>query len=254
MSEIDYSENKSKFLIEEYKTAWSHYRHLERLRNQYLGFLFAAIFAGIGLIPRILLEESMDFRIQIAFTMTTLTIFLNTTIYFNVKKIGTLLSHYSDVYRIIRLQFYNNRDYLDLKNLFDIRERKHVFLKFKFLGFRTIIKYSLGYILPFFLFIALFKIINWEELSYNQYFVFNLFLFLLLGYHLITLRIGNDELKFAYKEIEKERFTELIDKEKDIFKTIDRIVRKENIEFVIFIFFIIFLICSFTIIYIDSYK
>jgi hypothetical protein len=95
-------------LLDEFEQAWIHYRHLETMRGQYLGFFFTISLGSITLsIPAIgagALDDApqlvaLSGFVQVFFLLTAL-------IYISVRKLGIVLAHYERVIGLVRSHFY----------------------------------------------------------------------------------------------------------------------------------------------------
>src|SRR5262245_6145762 len=92
-------------LMEEFKQAWEHYRHLEKARTQYINFFLTAALASAGFITSLfknLKPESVEKALIGALIVIWVFNLLLLFVYVNVKKIGFVLKYYEEVMSRIR--------------------------------------------------------------------------------------------------------------------------------------------------------
>lgn len=131
-------------LIEEYKQAWDHFRHMENARTNYINFYFTALFAIFGLYSALLTLDLLKVgEIHIMMGISLLNIFSIFTlyIYINIVRIGWVLNGYSNVIRELRKLMHSDtflqknisvRDYLpsgQKKNFFSIQYSAQILLQ-----------------------------------------------------------------------------------------------------------------------------
>jgi heme/copper-type cytochrome/quinol oxidase subunit 4 len=118
-------ELENALLIEEYKESWAHYRHMEIMRQQFLGYYFAIFVGVLSFLIAIYKESSWtDSKIVIIgiFTLGLVLYMISISLYINLRKIGIVLSHYEYVIRLFRIQFYKTNS--ELIEKLDIRKNK----------------------------------------------------------------------------------------------------------------------------------
>ncbi len=119
-------DEEKQLLLEEFRQAWEHYRHLENARAWYLGFFYTTAAGGITLIMYLLfrdvcVEPSLNVVLGtylISCAIGVLALIVLTT----VTATGVALSHYANVFEVIRKTIYS-------KTLFDeVNPKIDVFL------------------------------------------------------------------------------------------------------------------------------
>lgn len=95
-------------LLDEFEQAWNHYRHLETMRGQYLGFFFTVALGSITLSIPALSGGALGNILQILALSGFVQVFflLAAFIYISVRKLGIVLTHYERVITVIRNHFY----------------------------------------------------------------------------------------------------------------------------------------------------
>lgn len=101
-------------LRDEFGQAWQHYRHLEVLRGQYIGFAFTVTFASLALtVPLIASSPQVgSITLPIGAFLLFYGLFVG-SLYLNVRKIRFLLAHYQKVLEDVRAYFYDHIPNLD---------------------------------------------------------------------------------------------------------------------------------------------
>ncbi|MCD4726277.1 MAG: DUF4231 domain-containing protein [Pirellulales bacterium] len=114
-------------LLEEFRQAWSHYRHLESARTQYLGFFFASLFAYVGIAISATKNVQPENTAWVALLLLTLNwlLFILTLSLFvgGIRKMGNLLFHYENTWKTIRATVYGQEA---LGILFDVRKKTKI--------------------------------------------------------------------------------------------------------------------------------
>ncbi|MDY0279166.1 MAG: hypothetical protein RBR35_01235 [Salinivirgaceae bacterium] len=117
MNDAD-KQNVTSALIELYRQAWEHYRHIENSRSQYMNFFFTALFAFSGVILAFNNIEKIDFKgKEISYGVLLLYLFNVFTlyIYINIVRIGWVLDGYTKVMNDIKAKLFNNNsDYVNI--------------------------------------------------------------------------------------------------------------------------------------------
>jgi hypothetical protein len=105
--------------LKEFDQAWEHYRHVERTRAQYLGFLFTLTLAASG--AAIPLVGTSSVRTQVGLVTTVGFLFVldlvASLIYLAVRRIGAVLTYYESLMNEIRRLVFP----LDLAPMLSIR-------------------------------------------------------------------------------------------------------------------------------------
>ena len=102
---------RNNLLLEEFRQAWEHYRHLENNRAWALGFLFTVALAGAGFIAKLLSEGAVTekpdtylFSCSIVLAVGGIAPF----IYARIAKTAVVMRHYADAWRAIRREIYGD--------------------------------------------------------------------------------------------------------------------------------------------------
>lgn len=113
------------YLLAEFDQAWMHYRHVESMRTQYLGFFFTISLGSTALAVPAVSADALDNPSRLASFAVFLWVFsaVASFIYISVRKAGPVLSHYEAVMRAVRERWYTSPDDTDLPSLFDVRVR-----------------------------------------------------------------------------------------------------------------------------------
>jgi len=104
------NKEKKNMLLEEFKQAWEHYRHVENIRLSITGFIIAIFIAGIAGIYSLIYKnpepakDAYFFTLVVSFFMGLLTL----TVYLRIIRANMVLHHYSKVWDFIRKEFYKN--------------------------------------------------------------------------------------------------------------------------------------------------
>ncbi|HCH6232406.1 TPA: hypothetical protein NK348_001150 [Vibrio parahaemolyticus] len=115
-------DSEKKFLAEEYKQAWEHYRHLEDTRLKFQTLAATFFLSGLafnGLMFR--LENKVGYEVYImAFLANLLLIMM--AVYFkqSVQGIHPVLAHYEEMIKKVRLLMYSNGE--EIHNYLDVRD------------------------------------------------------------------------------------------------------------------------------------
>ncbi|GEO09494.1 hypothetical protein [Segetibacter aerophilus] len=138
------------FVTEEFRQAWTHYRHLEEGRVKAMNFFYTVLFVVVGLSLTVIKDFDKRYLTWVLLGIFVLFFCLNIFslyIYLNIKKTGFVLRHYEDVMRRVRIMMYDNSYTYD--SLFNIRDRQHNVLKLKVFS----AQYSAEYILILFMYL-----------------------------------------------------------------------------------------------------
>ena len=138
------SSKSGDLLLHEFQEAWSHYRHIEESRSQYLGFFFIVMLSSIGFL--ISLSQNLDlmtsswsvFGILILFWLLYILTFF---MFVSVRKMGVVKKHYEDVIARIREHFYIDEP--DLNKILNIRDKKHQVMQSSLFSVQTSAEYIL---------------------------------------------------------------------------------------------------------------
>ena len=129
-------------LVEEFKEAWSHYRHVESTRVQYLGFFFTVVFGISGFVIAVLKDlqpsstSCLPSRLVLGlFTLGWLLFMLTILLFASVRKLGLVLRHYEGVIKQVRNMLYPSDWHID--TVLNIRESQHPVMKMGILVFST---------------------------------------------------------------------------------------------------------------------
>ena len=133
-TELD--EHGIELLIEEYRQAWSHYRHLEGVRERYLNFFFTLLLAVLGLGVTLIGLQSGTFVINhwnitgVLLIIWILSL-LATYLFAATRKLGVVLEFYERMKDNIRPIFYKDH-FASIYPLVSIRAYDHPLMKIKF--------------------------------------------------------------------------------------------------------------------------
>jgi hypothetical protein len=125
--------NKEKYLLNENQEAWVHYRHMENMRNQYLGFYFT-ILTGVSIYLsgyKLTLDSIIGVSILIFVFY-----FLTLITYYSIVKIKYVLSGYESIMIKMRAQFLLGDDALQ-KEL-DVRHNMNSLAKHKYYSIQSL--------------------------------------------------------------------------------------------------------------------
>jgi len=116
-------------LTREFDQAWNHYRHLESLRSQYLGFFFTLTIGTAAFAVPALRKPSLDQAPTVLAAGAFLTIYclFIMTLYLAVRKAGVVMDQYDDVIQYVRGHCYENSPHGD--KLRCIRDRPHAVMQ-----------------------------------------------------------------------------------------------------------------------------
>ena len=94
------------FLLEDYRQAWDHYRHVEDERLRYLTIYFTATLGSAAIAAPLLAASSLDSGGQLLAVATFLGVFQAFSFFVSVtiRRFGTVLLHYSTVMHENRLR------------------------------------------------------------------------------------------------------------------------------------------------------
>lgn len=111
-------------LISEFDQAWSHYRHLESLRSQYLGFFFAVTTAAAA-VPSLQTPAFNEVRTVLAGgAFLSVYGFLTAFLYFGIKKANVVMNQYAEVIQYVRTYIFGDSS-VHSSALKRIRESEH---------------------------------------------------------------------------------------------------------------------------------
>jgi hypothetical protein len=96
---VDAAGKEVEFLLEDYRQAWSHYRHLEDARLRYLAFFFTASLGSAAVAVPVLVSARADQTVRILGVAAFLAVFQIFTffVFITVRRFGEVLVHYSRV-------------------------------------------------------------------------------------------------------------------------------------------------------------
>ena len=117
---------KEKLLLEEFKQAWEHYRHIENARLRLIGFLYTVALASAGAVMVLFKEDkpsrdAYSITLVIAFLVGSLAL----SIHLHFKSQKAILHHYVTAWRHIRKIIYD-QDFTQLNNALDVFENSPV--------------------------------------------------------------------------------------------------------------------------------
>lgn len=131
--QIDKFGDSKELLLEEFKEAWSHYRHLELSRSRYLGFFFTITIASLGLIVTFFKDFQTQEGPWLYFGILSLLWVVNVLslfIFCSIKKIGFVLRHYESVMEKVRGLTYENSNAIS-QHLW-VRNKSHPVMTMRF--------------------------------------------------------------------------------------------------------------------------
>src|SRR5689334_19743569 len=97
-------------LLEEYRQAWDHYRHVENERNQHVNYFFSVTLATVGFIVAIATSGKLAAPLLLVGVATAAQVYLwiALTLHLNTRKLGLVLSHYLKAIRLLRDNAYRD--------------------------------------------------------------------------------------------------------------------------------------------------
>lgn len=109
-------------LIYDGEQAWSHYRHLESQRSQYLGFVFTAVLGVSGLLVAVVSggKSNVEAVVAGAAIMSFVLLLLCFLIYAAVRKVGAALHFHHAEIDAVRLQLF--KEFVDESDDFGSRQ------------------------------------------------------------------------------------------------------------------------------------
>ena len=96
---------KNQQLVREWEQAWSHYRHLESTRSQYVGFFFTVQLAAVGLAVGLAKDVDSNEQTAVTFGLMVLTFvdfLLTIGLFTAIKKLRYVLLRYETVMATVR--------------------------------------------------------------------------------------------------------------------------------------------------------
>jgi hypothetical protein len=116
------SDDDRAFLIEEFKAAWSHYQHIENVRNSYLAAILATVIAVLGVTAAILRSAGpLPAMVWVVIALLFLT--LGAASYLirqMVRACSPVLHHYENVLKRTRLLYFKESA-REIDALFNVR-------------------------------------------------------------------------------------------------------------------------------------
>ncbi len=106
--DVDVLTSAETLLRDEFGQAWQHYRHLETMRSQYLAFSFTITLASLAVaIPLLAHSTRTISSLLLIGVFVQLYCLIVGSLYFNVRKIRIVLSHYRKTIQSVRCYFYD---------------------------------------------------------------------------------------------------------------------------------------------------
>lgn len=119
-------------LLQEFKEAWVHYRHVETTRSAYLGFFFTVTFGVLSFVTSILAKDSAKENVLFAVLILGWVLNLTTTcIYGAIHKCGVVLAHYETIMNRVRKIVYGGA-YSEMHALLYVRESPNPVMRLPF--------------------------------------------------------------------------------------------------------------------------
>jgi len=107
-NDVDVLKSAETLLRDEFGQAWQHYRHLETMRSQYLAFSFTITLASLAAaIPLLAHATKTIGTLLLTGVFVQLYCLIVGSLYFNVRKIRIVLSHYRKTIQSVRSYFYD---------------------------------------------------------------------------------------------------------------------------------------------------
>lgn len=100
---------RDKLLLEEFKEAWLHYRHIEQMRIRHLAFFFTVSLAGTGVVAALAdTGEPTQLQLWAAALFTFVLIVIGLFVRGSIRRWDPPMSHYEKVFTRIRQEVYGN--------------------------------------------------------------------------------------------------------------------------------------------------
>jgi hypothetical protein len=162
------------FFKEEFKEAWSHYRHIEDQRSKYLGISFTIVLGTIGYIAAIAKYFSpysdLPLIVIAIFPFTTCVFVFLTLLLMALVKCEHLLEFYYRSWNWIRSNVYGSQSQYLIKKL-DIRSRSEYIYTSSFFNIQKMLKFLI-FIFLLFIFLGQILVLKsaWNQLdSYMRF-------------------------------------------------------------------------------------
>ncbi len=86
------------FLLEDYRQAWTHYRHVEDERLRYLTFYFTATLGSAAIAAPLIASSKLNLELQLITAAAFLAVVQAVTFFVSatVRRFGSVLTHYSE--------------------------------------------------------------------------------------------------------------------------------------------------------------
>ena len=107
-------------LLQEFKEAWAHYRHIENTRAAYLGYVVTAVFGVLALVGNAVKSEP-PLPHWIVFSALLLLDVLCTYVYGSIRKLRSVLREYEGTISRVRQLVYKDT-YAELNRVLSVRE------------------------------------------------------------------------------------------------------------------------------------
>lgn len=117
-------DSKTRLLLEEFRQAWAHYRHLETSRTWAIGLLYSVVLAGVAGIWKLQNQASATDYFA-SFVLAFFVGLLALNVYVRTMRLQVVLNHYASVLREIRRKIYGS-EFNNINKLLDAYENPAV--------------------------------------------------------------------------------------------------------------------------------
>jgi len=117
---MDVPSVKDNLLLEEFKEAWLHYRHIEQMRIRHLAFFFAAYLAGLAAFAALGKTDPSELQLIAVVVFSFILVIIGAFVYYSIRAWKAPMFHYEHIFTRVRLHVYGDK-FPAFNGLFNVR-------------------------------------------------------------------------------------------------------------------------------------